>query len=118
MGLSNSDAAFVYSIRSIALVAAIVASAMSVMLIAKVSTCAPSFAARCLPSIHLYRILLLFQHLRNFRRPTHQSKIVGILWMVPIYSVNCVLSLWFPQGALFIDLARDCYEVMKILIHL
>jgi uncharacterized membrane protein len=37
MGLSASDAVIVYSLRSIALVAALVASAMSILLIAKVS---------------------------------------------------------------------------------
>ena len=31
--------------------------------------------------------------------------------MVPIYSVDCALSLWFPDVAIFIDMARDCYEV-------
>lgn len=36
MALSDSDAAVVYSIRSIALVAALVASVFSIMLIAKV----------------------------------------------------------------------------------
>jgi hypothetical protein len=30
--------------------------------------------------------------------------------MVPIYSIDCALSLWFPEAALFIDMARDCYE--------
>lgn len=36
---------------------------------------------------------------------------VGILWMVPIYSVDSWLSLSFKDAALYLDMLRDCYEV-------
>lgn len=68
------------------------------------------FSSGCALTATILSVLLISKHLRNFRRPLLQSKIVGILWMVPIYSVDCALSLWFPRSALFIDMARDCYE--------
>ena len=54
---------------------------------------------------------LIFRHARNFSCPPIQSKIMGILWMVPIYAVDSWLSLRFPQQAVYIDMFRDCYEV-------
>lgn len=49
----------------------------------------------------------------HFSKPLVQSKIVGILWMVPIYCVDSWLSLSFKDVALFLDMFRDCYEVRK-----
>lgn len=63
-----------------------------------------SFTA-CVLSIHL-----IFQHARHFSCPIVQSKIMGILWMVPIYSVDSWLSLRYPSQAVYIDMLRDCYE--------
>jgi hypothetical protein len=50
------------------------------------------------------------QHITNFTHPAIQSKIIGILWMIPIYSFNSVMSLFFPSSAVYIDMMRDCYE--------
>ena len=54
---------------------------------------------------------LIRQHFVNFTQPNIQSKIIGILWMVPIYSLDSFLSLLVPSIALYIDMIRDCYEV-------
>ena len=54
---------------------------------------------------------LIFRHARNFSCPPIQSKIMGILWMVPIYAVDSWLSLRFRKQAVYIDMFRDCYEV-------
>lgn len=54
---------------------------------------------------------LIQQHMAHFSKPNVQSKIVGILWMVPIYSVDSWLSLSFKDYALYLDMFRDCYEV-------
>ncbi len=38
---------------------------------------------------------LIRNHLRHFSKPTIQRKIIGILWMVPIYATDSWLSLRF-----------------------
>ncbi len=54
---------------------------------------------------------LIYMHQRFMTRLTIQPKIVGIVWMVPIYAVNSWISLWNPSYAPYIDMLRDCYEV-------
>jgi len=53
---------------------------------------------------------LIFQHLYHFTNPKVQSKIVGILWMVPIYAFDSWVSLRFTGVSLYLDMMRDCYE--------
>lgn len=64
-----------------------------------------SFIAVCLSS------WLIRQHQINMTNFSVQSKIVGIIWMIPIYSVDSFLSLLLPFATLYIDMLRDCYEV-------
>lgn len=47
-----------------------------------------------------------------------QSKIVGILWMVPIYAVDSFVSLRFKEAALYVDMLRDCYEGYALYLFL
>ena len=54
---------------------------------------------------------LIRQHQNNMTNFSVQSKIVGIIWMIPIYSVDSFLSLLLPSATLYIDMLRDCYEV-------
>ena len=54
---------------------------------------------------------LIRQHQINMTNFSVQSKIVGIIWMIPIYAIDSYLSLVFPTAALYIDMLRDCYEV-------
>eukprot|EP00603_Paraphysomonas_imperforata_P010576 CAMPEP_0114477242 /NCGR_PEP_ID=MMETSP0104-20121206/15240_1 /TAXON_ID=37642 ORGANISM="Paraphysomonas imperforata, Strain PA2" /NCGR_SAMPLE_ID=MMETSP0104 /ASSEMBLY_ACC=CAM_ASM_000202 /LENGTH=501 /DNA_ID=CAMNT_0001652139 /DNA_START=54 /DNA_END=1559 /DNA_ORIENTATION=- len=50
--------------------------------------------------------------------PHIQSKMVGILWMIPIYSVDSVISLIFPGAAVAIGMMRDCYEAYVLYLFL
>ena len=54
---------------------------------------------------------LIYKHQVNMTKFAIQTKIVGIIWMIPIYSVDSFLSLLFPSVSLYIDMLRDCYEV-------
>lgn len=47
-----------------------------------------------------------------------KSKIIGILWMVPIYAVDSFLSLRFKNVALYVDMLRDCYEGYALYLFL
>jgi hypothetical protein len=61
---------------------------------------------------------LIRDHLANFSKPNEQRKVVGILWMVPIYAVDSWLSLRFKDYAIYLDMARDCYEGYVIYLFL
>ena len=39
-----------------------------------------------------------------------QRKVVGLLWLVPIFAATSWLSLVFPEASVYVDMARDCYE--------
>jgi hypothetical protein len=69
------------------------------------------FSGTCMVLAVLASFLLIQRHLRHFSKPLVQSKIVGILWMVPIYSFDSWVSLSFKDYALYLDMFRDCYEV-------
>ncbi|CAH0520950.1 unnamed protein product [Peronospora belbahrii] len=62
--------------------------------------------------------LLIRAHLNHFTQPNVQSKIIGILWMVPIYATDSWLSLRFKDAALYLDLMRDSYESYVIYLFL
>lgn len=53
---------------------------------------------------------LIIMHHMHYTKPNIQSKIVGILWMTPIYVIDSFLSLNFISQAVYIDFFRDCYE--------
>lgn len=38
--------------------------------------------------------------------------------MVPIYALDSLFSFAFPQTALFVDMARDCYEAYVVYLFL
>ncbi|RMX66234.1 hypothetical protein DD238_004207 [Peronospora effusa] len=63
-------------------------------------------------------VLLIRSHLNHFTQPIVQSKIIGILWMVPIYALDSWLSLRFKDAALYLDLMRDSYEGYVIYLFL
>ncbi|CAN0158918.1 unnamed protein product, partial [Discosporangium mesarthrocarpum] len=62
--------------------------------------------------------LLIRRHLLHFSKPVVQGKIVGILWMVPIYAVDSFLSLRFKEGAQYVNMLRDCYEGYALYLFL
>ena len=47
-----------------------------------------------------------------------QSKIVGVLWLVPIYAIDSWLSLRFKEWALTLGMLRDCYEAYVLYLFL
>jgi len=57
-----------------------------------------------LTSFHMY------SHLRNYREPLVQRKIVTILWMSPIYAVTSFFSLVFPVADGYLAVIKDFYE--------
>lgn len=57
-----------------------------------------------LTSFHMYT------HLKNYKEPIVQRKIVAILWMSPIYAVTSFLSLVFPTADGYLAVIRDFYE--------
>lgn len=61
---------------------------------------------------------LIRQHFLTFTNMEIQSKIIGILWMIPIYSVDSYIGLWMPERAMFIDMLRDCYEAYVLYLFL
>ncbi|KAF0687153.1 Aste57867_21124 [Aphanomyces stellatus] len=63
-------------------------------------------------------VKLIRHHLVYFTKPLVQRKIVGILWMVPIYATTSWLSLRFKSWSLFLDMLRDCYEAYVIYLFL
>jgi hypothetical protein len=54
---------------------------------------------------------LIMRHQQNMTNMSVQSKIVGIIWMIPIYSIDSFLGLSIPQVADYVNMLRDCYEV-------
>jgi hypothetical protein len=54
---------------------------------------------------------LIMRHQQNMSNFSVQSKIVGIIWMIPIYSIDSFLGLWVPSIADYVNMLRDCYEV-------
>lgn len=62
-------------------------------------------------------VLSLFQileHLSCFSDPECQTKIVRILFMVPLYAIISWLSILFPSAAEYLNLVRDAYESYAI----
>ena len=59
-------------------------------------------------------VRLIKEHTAAFVCPDEQAKIIGILWMVPIYAMDSWLSLRFKDAAVYLDMARDCYEAYVI----
>ncbi|CAM9278744.1 unnamed protein product [Ectocarpus sp. 6 AP-2014] len=62
--------------------------------------------------------LLIRRHLIHFSRPVVQGKIIGILWMVPIYAIDSFVSLRFKNTAPYVDMLRDCYEGYALYLFL
>lgn len=54
---------------------------------------------------------LIMRHQQNMSNRSVQTKIVGIIWMIPIYAIDSFLGLWMPNNAEYVNMLRDCYEV-------
>lgn len=56
----------------------------------------------------------IVQHMIHYTQPRLQKYIIRILWMVPIYAVNAWLGLIYPEGSIYVDSLRECYEAYVI----
>lgn len=54
------------------------------------------------------------QHLEHYHMPRLQRYVIRILWMVPIYAVDCWLALRFKEQTIYFDTIRECYEAYVI----
>jgi hypothetical protein len=59
----------------------------------------------------LMAFFLIYRHLKHWTEPKPQTNIVRILIMVPIYSIDSWLSIYFRHYEIYFDIVRDCYEV-------
>ncbi|KAM3741577.1 hypothetical protein ACB098_07G006500 [Castanea mollissima] len=59
-------------------------------------------------------IFLILQHLRCYTNPAEQKWIVAVLFMVPVYATESIISLWFPKASLACDILRNCYEAFAL----
>ncbi|KAI5674232.1 hypothetical protein M9H77_14596 [Catharanthus roseus] len=59
-------------------------------------------------------IFLIFQHLRSYTNPAEQKWIVGVIFMVPVYATESILSFWSPKLSLACDILRNCYEAFAL----
>ncbi|XP_066595759.1 transmembrane protein 184C [Prorops nasuta] len=69
-----------------------------------------AFVLLALP-IAFYEII---QHMIYYTKPELQKYIIRILWMVPIYAMNAWLGLVYPEGSIYVDTMRECYEAYVI----
>ncbi|GAV60126.1 Solute_trans_a domain-containing protein [Cephalotus follicularis] len=53
---------------------------------------------------------LLFEHLSAYKNPEEQKFLIGVILMVPCYSVESFVSLVDPSISVDIEILRDCYE--------
>jgi len=53
-------------------------------------------------------------HVRRFKQPFVQRKVLAILWMSPIYSITSWLSLIFPNYEGYLAIIKDFYEAYVI----
>ena len=52
----------------------------------------------------------LTQHMRHYHKPDVQNRVMGILWMVPIYGITSWLSMVYAQSEPYLAAFRDCFE--------
>ncbi|XP_028797869.1 protein LAZ1 isoform X1 [Neltuma alba] len=53
---------------------------------------------------------LLFEHLSAYKNPEEQKFLIGVILMVPCYSVESFVSLVDPSISVDCAILRDCYE--------
>ncbi|XP_058073668.1 protein LAZ1 homolog 2 isoform X2 [Magnolia sinica] len=59
-------------------------------------------------------ILLILEHLRSYTNPEEQKWIIGILFMVPVYASESLISLLIPKVSIVCDILRNCYEAFAL----
>ncbi|XP_038890330.1 protein LAZ1 homolog 2 [Benincasa hispida] len=59
-------------------------------------------------------LFLILQHLKSYSNPSEQKWIVAVLFMVPVYATESIISLWNPRFSLACDILRNCYEAFAL----
>ena len=54
---------------------------------------------------------------RNMTKPLEQYKIIGIIFMVPVYVFACWFSIALPEYADWAAMGKDVYEGIQCLIY-
>uniref|UniRef100_A0A7I4A3R7 Uncharacterized protein n=3 Tax=Physcomitrium patens TaxID=3218 RepID=A0A7I4A3R7_PHYPA len=57
---------------------------------------------------------LLFQHLSTYNGPSEQRWLIGIIFMVPVYSVASFVSLSWPDISIECNILGSCYEAFAM----
>ncbi|KAI3772762.1 hypothetical protein L6452_03955 [Arctium lappa] len=71
-------------------------------------------AACCVLIALLLSSVLIIQHLKSYTNPEEQKWIAAVLFMVPVYACDSILSLWKPMFSLVCDILRSCYEAFAL----
>lgn len=75
----------------------------------------PIFSASIFVLIALVlSMYLLFEHLAAYNQPEEQKFLVGLILMVPVYSLESFLSLLDSGAAFNCEAIRDCYEAFAL----
>ncbi|XP_039043180.1 protein LAZ1 homolog 2 [Hibiscus syriacus] len=59
-------------------------------------------------------LFLVLQHLRSYTNPAEQKWIVAIVFIVPVYATESIISLGNPRFSLACDILRSCYEAFAL----
>ncbi|XP_008459979.1 protein LAZ1 homolog 2 isoform X3 [Cucumis melo] len=59
-------------------------------------------------------LFLILQHLKSYSNPSEQKWIVAVLFMVPVYATQSIISLWNSRFSLACDILRNCYEAFAL----
>ncbi|XP_047043238.1 protein LAZ1 homolog 2-like [Lolium rigidum] len=62
----------------------------------------------------LISLWLILKHLRSYSNPAEQKWIIAVLFMVPVYASESVISLWHSELSLACDILRNCYEAFAL----
>lgn len=57
---------------------------------------------------------LLFQHLKSYTNPAEQKWIVAVIFMVPVYASESIISLLNSRLSFACDILRNCYEAFAL----
>ncbi|XP_031491879.1 protein LAZ1 isoform X1 [Nymphaea colorata] len=61
-----------------------------------------------------FSIFLVFEHLSAYKNPEEQKFLIGVILMVPCYSIESFISLVNPSISVDIEILRDCYEAFAM----
>ncbi|XP_057729895.1 protein LAZ1 homolog 1 isoform X1 [Arachis stenosperma] len=57
---------------------------------------------------------LIFEHLAAYNQPEEQKFLIGLILMIPVYSLESFLSLLDSSAAFNCEIIRDCYEAFAL----